>query len=351
MPVRVRYLAIALVMLADRASAADIVICPDCTQEVTTDLNNVLIAAQWVTQLARMEQQITQQIGIFQSLSGVTNVNGMMPILNQAGNFNQMGSFGNVPLMLQGQGFGNLGGLGQGYMTQNTVFLPNAGSQIPLMNAVATLFQRRAGSLSSVQAISTQLMNNSTVILAGLRGLQQLIDTQPSSQLMGGMNSRLASYQGNINSQQYQLSQTQAFVAAQQRVYDQQEQQAVLCSASSLVRNNASLSGAVPEIAGNGNCRVGAVGGFGGAVAGLGGLGTLVGGAGALAQVGAVPATDTGGFDTPVTTQTATNAALPVPPVPPPLGEPAPPSVGIPGDDPVNVIPNDPTDDGSQDRA
>jgi hypothetical protein len=51
------------------------VACTNCTTELTTVLNNIAIAANWVTQLDRMTAQIQQQILIFQQLSGLTNVN------------------------------------------------------------------------------------------------------------------------------------------------------------------------------------------------------------------------------------------------------------------------------------
>jgi hypothetical protein len=285
--------------------AIDDVVCLNCTTEPTTIANDIAVAANWVTQLERMTTQIQEQILIFQQLSGLTNVNAMAAVLNQAGNFNQMNSFGNVPHMLQGNGFGNLGGLGQGYLTQNTVFMPTAGSPMPQLNTLATLFNNRAGSLASVQAMSAQLLLNSNVILNGLMTLQHLIDGQPSSQLMGGMNARLASYQGNIASQQYQLAQMQAFANAQQRVFDEQEKQAVFCSAYSLAANNPSLTGAGLNVAGEGHCAV------------AGGGAVPVAGVGAVAVAGAGGA-DTAGFDTPVPAAgTIAANTLPVPPIPP----------------------------------
>jgi hypothetical protein len=314
---------IPLAMAPAAAGAQQAVMCGNCAEELTAQTNNLAVLAQWSTQLARMGQQIQQQILIFQQLSGLTNVNGIATVLNQAGSFNAMGSYGNVPQMLQGGGFGNLGAAGQGYLTQNTYFMPTAGSPMPLLNAVSTLFNQRAGSLASMQAISSSLMGTSNTILAGLRTLQQQIDAQPSAQTMAGIGARLSAYQGNIASQQYQLAQVQSFANAQRQMFNQQEQQAVFCSAFSFYNDTHSLSGAGLTLAGNGaRCTGGAgasapiaAGNLGAPAAGVAGLGAT----GNALPTAAAPvagggnATDTGAFDTPVNQPTpATPAASPV---------------------------------------
>ena len=228
-----------VIALTSTSAMADAVVCLNCYDEPTAVLNAAAVAANWVTQLERMTAQIQEQILIFQQLSGLTNVNAMAGVLNQAGNFNQMNSFGNVPAMLQGAG----GGIGAAYQAANANVLP-VGSTIPIVNVTNTVFNDRAASLASIQGISGALLVNANVILNGLRTLQQLIDQQPSSQLMGGMNARLAAYQGNINSQQYQLSQMQAFANAQDKVFEQKVQQAGYCADLDLVNSTQSLTSA-----------------------------------------------------------------------------------------------------------
>jgi hypothetical protein len=190
---------------------------------------------------------------------------------------------------------------------------------MPLLAAVQTVFNQRAGSLASMQGISAQLLTNSNVILTGLRTLQQLIDNQPSSQLMGGMNSRLSAYQGNIASQQYQLLQAQAFASAQQKVFDQKEQQAVFCSAYGWANDNPSLTGTGLNL-GATNC-VGGVGAVGVPVVGVGTGGVVLAGAALPATGGGGTAggeVDIGGFDAPPALASASTAtALSTPPIPP----------------------------------
>ena len=286
-----RWLIAAALVLMPAAGHAQIV-CANCTEELTAQANNVVVAANWVTQLERMTAQVTQQINIFQSLSGLTNVNAMAAVLNQAGNFNQFASFGNVAQQLMGAG----GGIGVGYQAANGNELP-VGSVMPLMAANAAVFNARAGSLATVQGISTQLLTNSNVILAGLRALQGLIDGQPTSQLMSGMTARLAAYQGNINSQQYQLSQMRAFANAQDKVFEQKQQLASYCSDYAWANATKSLTGAGLNL-GAAHCT------------GNAGVAT----APVVANAPAAPAVaGTAGFDTPTTT--AANA-LPVPPIP-----------------------------------
>jgi conjugal transfer/entry exclusion protein len=102
---------VGVLALTSSSAMADAVVCVNCFDEPTAVVQNVVTAANWVTQLERMTRQVQEQILIFQQLSGVTNVNGMATILNQAANFNQMNSFGNVVGMLQGGG-GGIGGRG-----------------------------------------------------------------------------------------------------------------------------------------------------------------------------------------------------------------------------------------------
>jgi hypothetical protein len=304
MMIRGRHIAAAVGFLAMTHGAQAQIVCANCFDEPTALAENLITAANWVTQLARMTAQIEQQIAIFQQLSGLTNVNAMAAILNTAGNFNQMSTFGNVPGQLQGEG----GGVGAGFQAANGNALP-IGSPMPLLNAMQTVYNQRAASLASVQGISSQLLANSNVILAGLRTLQQLIDNQPSSQLMGGMNSRLSAYQGNINSQQYQLQQAQTFANAQQKVFDQREQRAVFCSDAGWANDNPPLTGAALNL-GAAHC----VGAGTGIFAGAGILGAGLG-TGAAAPGTTTATVDIAGFDTaPATT---TTAALPVPPIPP----------------------------------
>ena len=77
--------------------------------------------------------------------------------------------------------------------------------------------------------------------------LQQRDRPQPSAQTMLGVNSRLASYQGNINSQQYQLAQMQAFANAQDKVFDQKGAEAGYCADLDLVNSTAVADGCRPE--------------------------------------------------------------------------------------------------------
>jgi hypothetical protein len=279
-----------LLMGHSSAWAQGVVLCSNCTTEITSVADAAAVAANWVTQLERMTAQIQEQILIFQQLSGLTNVNAMAGVLNQANIFNQMNSFGNVPALLAG----NAGAVGAGYQEYNGNLLP-VGSPMPLLNATNTVFNQRANSLASIQGMSATMLANSNTILTGLMTLQHLIDGQPSAHMMLGMNSRLASYQGNINSQAYQLAQMQAFAAAQDKVFDQKIQQAAYCSDYAWSHDNPSLTGAGLALAAPTHC--GAVGGVGGVP-----VAAVDGGGAAQAAAG------TAGFDTPP----------PVPPAPTP---------------------------------
>ena len=290
------------------------VVCTNCETLSHSVLNDAATAASWVTQLARMTTQIQQEIAIFQQLNGKTATGAMATVLNQAAMFNQLGAMGNIP----GQLGGTTSGLGAAYLSANRLALP-VGSVIPLVHTTSTIFNNRAGSLASVQGMTAQMMTSTNTILTGLQQLQVLIDQQPSAQTMLGINSRLASYQGDINTQQYQLNQMKAFADAQQKVFDQQQHQAGFCADADWVNATQSLTGAGATV-GAANCAAGA----GGAVVAGGGV-TLAGGAlgGIIGGTAGGTAVDDGGFDTPAdggTTTAGTTTAgntLPVPPVPP----------------------------------
>jgi Type IV secretion system proteins len=254
------------------------------------------------TEILKMIAQIEQLIQIFTMLSGNTSVNSMAAVLNSAAVFNQMGSFGNVPVMIQG---GAVGSMGASYLAANTIFMPGA-SNMPYMNTVALIEQRQATSLANLQGMATSMLITSNTILVGLMQLQRLIDAQPSNQLMAGVNSRMSAYNGNIQTQQYQLAQMQAMANAQRQVYEQQRRQAGFCSSVSWYNDRQYYYGAGPTVSGSGTGCVGGgglvAGGFGASpgsiagggivlasaspngIGGLGSLGTvgLVGGAGVL---------------------------------------------------------------------
>ncbi len=273
-----------------------VIVCANCYDQTTGIASDVLTAANWVTQLAHMVTTIENVITVWQMLSGLTNVNAMAAILNSSAYFNAMNSFGNVPLMIQGGGFGSLGGLGGSYLNSNTYFMPTVGSPMPMLNQTANLFALRGNSLASIQAIAATSLVTANTILTGLMALQKLIDVQPSNQFMAGLAGRLHSFQGNIQSQQWQLQQMQTFAAAQERVFEEQQRQANFCSAVTWSQHTASLSGVGLTIGGTGPCLSNGITSANPVVAvaaTVGGAASLIGGAAGLmvASVAVAPAT------------------------------------------------------------
>lgn len=260
------------------------VTCTNCYTQLSGVADSAL-------QVAKLIIQIEQLIQIFTMLSGNTNVNSMVAVLNSTAVWNQMGSFGNVPGLLQGGGFvGN----GAAYYASNTYFMPGV-SSMPYQTALSTITQNRAISLANIQAMSSSLLTTSNTILTGLLALQRLVDAQPSNQLMAGMNSRLASYNGNIQSQYYQLGQMQAFAAAQERVWVEQEKQARFCASVKWFNDRSYIGGVGPTVSGSGTACVGGIGGSG-VVAGAG-VGTA-GVGGGIIPVGSVGGLGTIGLGT-----------------------------------------------------
>lgn len=321
-----------------------IVTCLNCTDEPSTLAQTAMEAGNWITQLAHMVTTIENLIIVWQMLSGLTSVNKMAAILNTAAYFNAMGSFGNVPLMVQGGT--SFGGLGNSYLAANTYYMPAIGSPIPQLNQLANLYAMRGNSLSNIQAIAATSLVTANAILAGLMALQQLIDLQPSNQFMAGLASRLHSFQGNIASQQWQLQQVQTFAAAQRLVFIEQEKQAVFCSAAGWSGNTQPLTVGL-TVSGSGPCLTNgltlantvaavppALNTAVGALSLLGGALTL---GGSLAGGGSGGVTDTGSFDT------GDQGNLPTPPTPPAGGA----SGASAGDSSLPTPPIPPTDPGT----
>jgi hypothetical protein len=320
-----------------------VIVCANCYDQTTGIASDVLTAANWVTQLAHMVTTIENVITVWQMLSGLTNVNAMAAILNSSAYFNAMNSFGNVPLMIQGGGFGSLGGLGGSYLNSNTYFMPTVGSPMPMLNQTANLFALRGNSLASIQAIAATSLVTANTILTGLMALQKLIDVQPSNQFMAGLAGRLHSFQGNIQSQQWQLQQMQTFAAAQERVFEEQQRQANFCSAVTWSQHTASLSGVGLTIGGTGPCLSNGITSANPAVAvaaTVGGAASLIGGAaGLIGGIGGSSASDTGTFDM------GDQQDLPAPPIPPAGGASG--ASGT-GDSSLPIPPTLPTDVGDQ---
>lgn len=299
------------------AQAQGTVYCENCTDEVTTLTDQIAVLAQWGQQLASMTQQIEEMIQIYHQLSGLTNVNGMVAVLNQAGNWNAMNSMGNVPQILQGGAGGAFGAAGQFQLPQMPV-----SNQMPLLTAMQGLYNQRTSSLAGVQGIAYNLMGTANTVLAGLQALQLLIDGQPSAQQMLGINARLQSYQGNIASQQYQLQQAQMFANAQARVMDEREKNAVSCSYYNWFSQTQSISGGGLTMTAP-NCP--------------GGLATPAAAAAPVAQAPAITV-DTGNFDTPLAAA-ANPAATGAPAASPPAMPTAPATAADPAADPATETP------------
>jgi flagellar biosynthesis chaperone FliJ len=229
------------------------VVCVNCVDEPTTLLNDAFVAAQWATQLSQMantvsnlEQQLTQQIAIYKSLTNLTNVQQIATILQQPGNFNSMQSFGNVPAMIQGGGGeGSLAGAIASLQQSNAYYMPQAGapSGMPLLDATIGSFNARSNSNAAVQAVSQQLLANSNTQLAGLKNIQDQLDASPDEKTATALNGRLAAYQANVAAQRSQLQQVALYAHTQEAVFQEQDRQAVFCADVAYYNSRKSLSG------------------------------------------------------------------------------------------------------------
>jgi hypothetical protein len=232
---------VALWLLPAPSHAQDAVLCVNCDTEIGSIARQAEIIAQWVKQIADMEAQLAEQILIFESLTGLTSVMSLVSQLNTLTYQNPMAQIGGVMGIVGGQSGGSLSASIAQLQAQNNIIVPTASGPMPLARELMIITTGRSNSVFGIQAIAGELLTRSHVIMAGLLSLQQSIDTMANVQHMGAIGNRINTYQGDIQSQAYQLQQVQAYWRAQQDAYDLREQQAWSCSAHSWAANTQAL--------------------------------------------------------------------------------------------------------------
>lgn len=234
---------VALWLLPRTGSAQEAVLCVNCENEVGSVVRHAAVIAEWVKQIADMEAQLAEQILIFESLTGLTDVMSMVSQLNTLTYQNPMAQIGGVMGIVGGQGGGSLAGSVAQLQAQNNIIIPTSSGPMPLMRELMIITTGRSNSVFGIQAVSGELLTRSHIIMAGLLTLQQTIDTMANVQHMGAIGNRINTYQGTINSQQYQLAQVQSYWHAQQAAFELRERQAWACSAHSWAANTQALGG------------------------------------------------------------------------------------------------------------
>ena len=180
-------------------------------------------ALKTVAQLQQMYQTEQQQL---RSITGLTNVTGLIPSLSSGGLTQPLPQVNQIMGLVNGTGLnGNaLSGLANGFLNQNRYYMPPApGAGASDFNS--TWLASRANSTAGLQAAVTQLLQSGQTRMAALAGLRSEIDQQPDIQHMQAINARIAIEQNYATGQAAQTQQIMALAQLQQRAEQQQAEQ------------------------------------------------------------------------------------------------------------------------------
>src|SRR4051794_41053958 len=101
---------VALLLMPAPSRAQEVVVCPLCAQEPSEIARQAQTIAEWVRQIGLMEQQLSEQILIFESITGLTDVMSLVSQLNTLTYQNPMAQIGGVMGIVGGQDGGSLAG-------------------------------------------------------------------------------------------------------------------------------------------------------------------------------------------------------------------------------------------------
>jgi len=196
-------------------------------------------AIKTVAQLQQMYQTEQQQL---RSITGLTNVSGLIPSLSSGGLTQPLPQVNQIMGLVNGTGLnGNaLSSLANGFLNQNRYYMPSSpGAGASDFNS--TWLTSRANSTAGLQAAVTQLLQSGQTRMAALAGLRSEIDQQPDIQHMQAINARIAIEQNYATGQAAQTQQIMALAQLQQRAEQQQAEQHDRESADQLVNSTQAL--------------------------------------------------------------------------------------------------------------
>jgi type IV secretion system protein VirB5 len=183
---------------------------------LTQLLNEVRTAAQ---QLAVLQQQLQQIMGIYQMLSHITNINGIVAALGMLGIQNPLPvDIYAVQSLLAGRGgaSGMLGSIGSLFNTNvgnSSIYSPTGNSFEALM------LQRNGASIGGIQALAGQVYQSMSDRLPLLAQLQARIGQGDQKESVD-LNARIAVEQAYIQAQQTQAAALAMMGPASARMMD-----------------------------------------------------------------------------------------------------------------------------------
>jgi type IV secretion system protein VirB5 len=206
----------ALVALMPAAAQAQIV-CANCYDQPTGILNNVAVAANWVSQLRSMQQQYTQLQYTVASLQHLNpqSLTTAAGLLNNA-----MRLPGSAAALIPGLNFGsNLSAAGQPFYNQNHVYTPT-GTDFAAME-----LQRRQMATANIQGEAQTVLTTISQRVASLAQLEASIVSQPDVTAVAAINARINSEHMYLTNETNHVSNLQAMLQTQQAVDQQRAEQ------------------------------------------------------------------------------------------------------------------------------
>ncbi len=187
-------------------------------------------------QLEQIKAEVQQTENVFQSVAHMTSVAGVASVLGTPMLRNVMPEAGQVGNLLSG-GTSTAGLLSsaQGFLQRNQVYRPEG------TDYSAQAINSNAVSLANIQAMAMQGLQSLQARMGGLDELQTVIDGQPDVQAMAGIEARIASENGFVQTQAAQGMQLQTLANLQAQVQQQASQQRARAAADSLFNATAAM--------------------------------------------------------------------------------------------------------------
>jgi hypothetical protein len=207
----------AAAMLALPVAAKAQIVCANCTEEVTAQINYVAVLAKWAQQFQQMETQYQQLVATYESLHHL-NAQSLTTAAGLLSNAQHLP--GSAAAELPGLNYGaNLSGAGQQFYNQNHYYIPEG------KDWHALEMKRQETATDNLQGEAQTSLTAIEQRLAGLNALQASIPEQPDIQATASINARLSSEQAFLANEQSHLASVQALQASQTQVNQQRAAQ------------------------------------------------------------------------------------------------------------------------------
>ena len=224
------------------------IVCANCTDEITEVAREAARIQQVIQQINYLKSQLTQMENIYGSVAHLPD--GALSQLGQQMNVPQFRNplptaTGAIGALMNGSNMGSLTGLGQQYLGQNRIYVPNATD----FNAVS--MASNSNSIAGVQSMSDQLYQSAAAHNQALQQLEGQLAAAPDEKAVADISARVQLEQTYIQSQQVQAQAIATWQQAQMRSVEQQREESRRCYIdATLSRLDSGSEGPAP----NDNC-------------------------------------------------------------------------------------------------